>query len=63
MLPDDDPRHGTPNGYNNLGCRCPECREAQRIAMNKYMHADPQRLVRHRDRMRARRARTKGDST
>lgn len=24
-----DPRHGTPNGYSNLGCRCRRCREAQ----------------------------------
>lgn len=24
----DDPRHGTINGYTNLGCRCPECRAA-----------------------------------
>jgi hypothetical protein len=27
-LPPDDPRHGTPNGYNNLGCRCQRCRDA-----------------------------------
>ena len=24
----DDPRHGTENGYNNLGCRCSLCRAA-----------------------------------
>ena len=24
-LPVGDPRHGTPNGYNNCGCRCPRC--------------------------------------
>lgn len=30
-LPDpNDPRHGTPNGYLNLGCRCGSCREAAR---------------------------------
>jgi len=23
-----DPRHGTPNGYGNLRCRCEECRAA-----------------------------------
>lgn len=35
----DDPRHGTVNGYSNLGCRCDECRaswashlQAQRAA-------------------------------
>jgi hypothetical protein len=27
---DGDPRHGTPGGYTNHRCRCPECREAQR---------------------------------
>lgn len=24
----DDPRHGTVNGYSNLGCRCPPCNDA-----------------------------------
>jgi hypothetical protein len=24
----DDPRHGTANGYHNLGCRCAACRAA-----------------------------------
>lgn len=24
----DDPRHGTYNGYINLGCRCQPCRDA-----------------------------------
>lgn len=28
MLPDDQ-RHGTANGYSNLGCRCGECRAAK----------------------------------
>jgi WhiB family redox-sensing transcriptional regulator len=31
QLAPDDPRHGTVNGYNNFDCRCPDCREAQRI--------------------------------
>lgn len=31
-LAPDDPRHGTTNAYNNLQCRCPECREAVRAA-------------------------------
>lgn len=26
-----DPRHGTVNGYSNLGCSCDRCREAWRI--------------------------------
>lgn len=30
-LPDGDPRHGTKNGYQNLGCRCADCREANRL--------------------------------
>lgn len=28
-LPAGDPRHGTMNGYNNLGCRCEACRGAR----------------------------------
>lgn len=28
---DGDPRHGTPNGYDNLNCRCELCREAHRV--------------------------------
>jgi len=28
---DGDHRHGTENGYSNLGCHCPECREAHRL--------------------------------
>ena len=27
-LADNDPRHGTLNGYSNLGCRCDSCRVA-----------------------------------
>ncbi len=36
-LPAGDPRHGTVNGYGNLGCRCDECREANRVQHNRYM--------------------------
>lgn len=28
---DGDERHGTLNGYVNAGCRCEECREANRV--------------------------------
>lgn len=28
MIADDDPRHGTANGYTNLHCRCDRCRVA-----------------------------------
>jgi hypothetical protein len=27
-LPDDDSRHGTPNGYTYWGCRCADCTAA-----------------------------------
>lgn len=27
-LSPDDPRHGTPNAYGNLKCRCQRCRDA-----------------------------------
>lgn len=36
-LADDDPRHGTPNGYGNLGCRCDECRAAHAANHAAYM--------------------------
>lgn len=29
---DGDHRHGTKNGYVNLGCRCPECTAASSFA-------------------------------
>ena len=32
-----DPRHGTANGYGNQGCRCDECREANRHHHAAYM--------------------------
>lgn len=28
-LPEGDPRHGTSNGFNNYGCRCSRCTEAE----------------------------------
>jgi len=34
----DDPRHGTTNGYGNLGCRCERCRQANRENHLAYMH-------------------------
>ena len=30
-LSDDDPRHGTANGYGNHGCRCAPCKEANKV--------------------------------
>ena len=36
----DDPRHGTWNGYGNLGCRCADCRRA-----NLDHHAATNRAV------------------
>ena len=38
VLAPDDPRHGTVNGYGNLGCRCSECRKAQAAKQFEYMH-------------------------
>lgn len=34
----DDPRHGTANGYNNLGCRCDRCRAAWAAYVNDRNH-------------------------
>jgi hypothetical protein len=50
-LPDGDPRHGR-NGYTNLGCRCPVCTEAQRVAHRAYMYAHPEQEWRHNERNR-----------
>lgn len=36
-LSPDDPRHGTQNGYGNLGCRCDRCKEANRLNHAAYM--------------------------
>lgn len=36
-LADDDPRHGTINGYNNLKCRCDLCRDANTKSHAAYM--------------------------
>ena len=43
QLSPDDPRHGTANGYSNLGCRCAACREANRVNHARYMAAYGQR--------------------
>ncbi len=32
-LASDDSRHGTVNGYRNLGCRCDRCRDAHRMSI------------------------------
>ncbi len=36
-LAPDDPRHGTTNGYGNLGCRCEPCTAAHRVNHQAYM--------------------------
>jgi hypothetical protein len=36
-LAPDDPRHGTANGYGNLGCRCDACREANTISHMEWV--------------------------
>lgn len=35
-MKDDDPRHGTYNGYSNLGCRCQPCRDANAEATRAF---------------------------
>lgn len=47
-LAEGDPRHGTPNGYTNHGCRCAPCKTAwaaefKRMAENRAarLAADP----------------------
>lgn len=37
LLPPDDPRHGTSNGYGNLRCRCEACRRGNRLQHAEYM--------------------------
>jgi hypothetical protein len=34
----DDPRHGTNNGYKNLGCRCDDCRKAGVAWHREWLH-------------------------
>lgn len=38
----DDPRHGTSNGYTNLGCHCPPCTAAWAKAHVAYMDRHPE---------------------
>ena len=51
MLP-DDPRHGTNNGYNNLGCRCQPCRDAHNARQQRYYREHPEQVERKRSRLR-----------
>ena len=37
--------HGTTNGYNNYGCRCDECREANAKAHASYMSRNPKQVL------------------
>jgi hypothetical protein len=50
-----DPRHGTTNGYGNLGCRCDPCTEAWRVRHLTYMHGKPERMKKHAEREMERR--------
>lgn len=50
LLAADDARHGTRNGYSNLGCRCDRCR----VAHAEAQRADPGRSKRYRARLAAR---------
>jgi hypothetical protein len=51
----DDPRHGSTNGYGNLGCKCERCTKAWAERHLKYMHEDPDRMRRHAEREMKRR--------
>jgi hypothetical protein len=42
----DDPRHGTNNGYTNLGCGCDKCREAHNAYHLDYMRRHPEQYHR-----------------
>ena len=53
-LSDDDSRHGTWNGYNNLACRCAPCTEANRITQAAYMAENPEQQEKARVRRRER---------
>ncbi len=44
-LPYGDPKHGTLNGYGNLGCRCPDCRAASAQAQRQARKVRAARLV------------------
>lgn len=41
-LANSDPRHGTSNGYINLGCRCQPCRDAHAAKHREYMRTHPE---------------------
>lgn len=55
MLDPDDPRHGTANGYHNLGCRCRPCQLAWNETHLAYMRRHPEQYARQRETMRLRR--------
>lgn len=52
-LRERDARHATTNGYNHLGCRCDECREANRVWFS-LGHPGWETLKRYRDKLTAR---------
>ena len=45
-----DPRHGTPNGYSNLGCGCDPCTAAWADYHLAYMRRHPEQRERAADR-------------
>lgn len=42
-LPEGDPRHGTPNGYRNWGCRCEACKEGHLQYNREYAAGRPKK--------------------
>jgi hypothetical protein len=49
----EDPRHGTPNGYGNLRCRCPRCTKANTDWIAEIRQQHPDYLAAQRTRQRA----------
>lgn len=53
-FPASDPRHGTENGYGNLGCRCRRCTAARRRWQHEYSNRPDRRAwIRSQQRIRA----------
>ena len=54
-LTPDDLRHGTPNGYMNLKCRCAPCRKAWTVYHIAYMDRHPEQRQKALERQASRR--------
>jgi hypothetical protein len=61
-LPKGDDRHGLSGSYKNYGCRCKRCRTAWAIYFRQWLHRDPARAERERQRRRARYLKKKAET-